>query len=573
MQPPVADVRQIQTGRAIPKEHYCDQPYVVVCRDGAWLCVMTTGRGVEGEPGQHVISSRSTDQGRTWSQPLDIEPADGPEASWVMPLITPSGRVYAFYVYNFENRREVISDQGPIKRVDSFGALMFRYSDDHGLSWSPQRYRVPIREFECDRRNAYAGRVQFFWGVGKPITDRGVAYLGLSKVHGFGHGFFTGTEGIFMRSDNLLTEPDADQLHWATLPDGEVGLKSPVGPIAEEHNLVALGDGSLYCTYRTIAGSPCHAYSRDGGHTWTAPEFMSYTPGGRQVKNPRAANFVKKAANGHFLYWFHNHGGKWYDDRNPAWILGGVERDGHIYWSQPEVLLYDDDPRVRMSYPDFIEDGGRYFFTETQKEVARVHEIDATLLEGLWHQSELRQVATAGLALQVAAGQCHNWASAAAPKLGDPQRRAGFSVDCWLHLTDLAPGQTIADARTDDGRGWALVTTSRGTVGLVISDGQRECSWDTDLGTVTPNRWHHVAAIVDGGPKIISFVVDGQFCDGGRERQFGWGRFDPRLLSFDGGSQVRLMTRLHGDLGGLRVYQRALRTAEAVGNHQAGREP
>ena len=68
------------------------------------------------------------------------------------------------------------------------------------------------------------------------------------------------------------------------------------------------------------------------------------------------------------------------------WLLGGVEADSPngkiIRWSQPEIALYDDDPYIRMSYPDLVEDGGKYFLTETQKDVARVHEIDPTLLEG-----------------------------------------------------------------------------------------------------------------------------------------------------------------------------------------------
>ena len=46
-----------------------------------------------------------------------------------------------------------------------------------------------------------------------------------------------------------------------------------------------------------------------------------------------------------------------------------------IEWSQPEILLYDDDPYIRMSYPDLVEDGGKFYVTETQKNVGRVHEI------------------------------------------------------------------------------------------------------------------------------------------------------------------------------------------------------
>ena len=87
-----------------------------------------------------------------------------------------------------------------------------------------------------------------------------------------------------------------------------------------------MGDGSLYCTFRTVEGCSGHAYSRDGGHTWTPPEFMTYSPGGRPVKNPRAANFVRRFSNGNYIYWFENHGLRSYDGRNPAWLCGGVSR-------------------------------------------------------------------------------------------------------------------------------------------------------------------------------------------------------------------------------------------------------
>jgi hypothetical protein len=59
------DPRNIKNGSVIPDEGYSDQPYVVVTNDGAWLCVMTTGKGAEGEGGQHLIAVISRDDGRT----------------------------------------------------------------------------------------------------------------------------------------------------------------------------------------------------------------------------------------------------------------------------------------------------------------------------------------------------------------------------------------------------------------------------------------------------------------------------------------------------------------------------
>jgi hypothetical protein len=392
------DPRNIVNGYEIPSEGYCDQPYVVQTDDGAWLCVMTTGRGDEGESGQHIVAIRSTDKGKTWSEPVDIEPKDGPEASWALPFVTPYGRIYVFYTYNAENRREVIGDDPPFpsgscKRVDSLGEYAFKYSDDSGRTWTAERFFIPVREMAIDRSNAYRGRVKFFWGVGKPIIHDSVMIFGFSKVGGFGDGFFTETECCFMRSGNILNERDPEKLEWQTLPEGDHGLTSPEGSIAEEVNLTVLSDGSLYCTYRTVAGHPCHAYSRDGGRTWTPPEFMTYTPGGTIVNNPRAANFVRRLDNGpyagRFIYWFHNHNGKGYLGRNPVWLSGGIEYDSSagrvIHWGAPEVVLYADDYQARISYPDFIQDDeGRLFITATQKTIARVHEIPEWLLRRLW---------------------------------------------------------------------------------------------------------------------------------------------------------------------------------------------
>ena len=53
------DERNIKNGFTIPKEGYCDQPYVVITNDGNWLCVLTTGAGIEGKPGQaHCLNDQ-----------------------------------------------------------------------------------------------------------------------------------------------------------------------------------------------------------------------------------------------------------------------------------------------------------------------------------------------------------------------------------------------------------------------------------------------------------------------------------------------------------------------------------
>ena len=602
-----ADWRNIRAGRVIPALTYADQPYIVKTGDGAWLSVVTTGPGREGTRGQIVATMRSTDHGRTWSQPVAVEPCDGPEASYAVLLKVPGERIYVFYNHNSDNIREIPADRdsglpgNKCRRVDSQGYFVFKYSDDGGRTWSAQRYPVAVREMDIDRRNPSQGKIRYFWNVGKAFLHGGAAFVPLHKVGGIGEGFFTRTEGVLLKCANILTERDPAKLVWETLPDGDFGLRAPPGggPIAEEQSCSVLGDGSFYCVCRTIDGYPASAYSRDGGHHWTTPQYQSYADG-RRMKHPRAANFVWKCANGKYLYWFHNHGGRFigqhphrrsmsYEDRNPAWLCGGVEFDTPegkvIRWSQPEIVLYDDDPYVRMSYPDLVEDKGEYFLSETQKHAAAVHPIAAELVEGLWGQFERPKVARRGLVLDLPTGSQPVPKSCAMPALpqflqrdnarddyGTKDLRRGFSIELWLRFDSLAAGQVLLDNRTAGGMGVCLQTTSRGTVEIVLNDGRSESRWDCDPDMLHSGKLQHVVAIVDGGPKIVTFLVDGRFCDGGDFRQFGWGRFNANFRGPAGADKLRIGPGLQGAIARLRVYGRAIRTSEAVGNYQSGPE-
>jgi len=562
---PAPDLRDIRTGLGIPDEGYCDQPYVVITKDGNWLCTMTTGQGQEGDVGQHVIATISTDRGRSWSKPVDIEPADGPQASWVMPLVTPSGRVYVFYDYN----GDLVSTLGDKKniRADMLGWYVYKYSDDYGRTWSDKRYRLPVRTTEFDRNNDWKGQVQMLWGIGKPIIAGQSVYLGFSKI---GKYVIEASEGWFFRSDNLLTEPDPDKHVWQMLPEGDTGLRSPEGPIAEEQNLVALSDGSLYTVYRTVAGYICHAYSRDGGKTWTPPAFATYTPGGRLIKNPRACPRLWKAANGKYLLWYHNHSGKDFTNRNPAWITGGVEKDGFIHWAQPEILLYEPHSTIRMSYPDLIEQDGRYWITETNKPLARVHEIDPTLLEGLWNQDTNQTISRDGLTLELNddAGMPEQVPMPAMPDLMDG---GGFTVEAWFHLTKTTTGQVICGSRDAKGaKGILMSTGPKNALRFTMRDQLSETYWDTEPNLLRPDDLLHAVVIVDGGPKIISTVINGVLSDGGTYRQYGWGRFAPNFGKAGESGILHVATQLEGKVLILRIYNRCLRTSEAVAHYSAG---
>jgi hypothetical protein len=544
---------------------------------------------------------RSTDRGRTWSAPVPVEPGDPRENSYAVLLKVPSGRVYVFYNHNTDNVREILSHNRAqtIKRVDSLGHFVFKYSDDHGRTWSRERYDLPFRLFQCDRENVYGGKLCFFWNVGKPFVLNGKAYVSLHKVGRMGRGFFEQSEGVLLVSANLLVEPDPAKIRWETLPEGEIGLRTPPGGglVSEEQSYCALGDGAIYCVYRSIDGHPVESYSRDGGKTWSEPRYKRFADG-RLMKHPRAANFAWRCRNGNYLYWFHNHGGPvmraalnnadWvaYEDRNPVWLSAGIEIDTpagrEIAWSEPEIVLYDHDPYVRISYPDLVEDDGKYYLTETQKDIARVHEIPAALLEEMWAAlaeslGQKPKVAAANndkdclLVLPAQAGAAMPVA-APLPALpwfrvrdhGTPDYRgkdtgAGVALEMRLTLPDLEAGRILLDNRDDAGRGFYLATIAGGAVEISLNDGQTCNRWTSDP-VLRAGRRQHLVVNIDGGPRIISFIVDGRFCDGGAARQFGWGRFSPYLRHVNGAAEIRISQLINE----LRIYGRILRTGEAV---------
>ena len=578
------DWRNIENGVVIPTKYYADQPYIIRANDGNWVCVVTTGTAHEGSAGQHIVSLRSRDRGRSWSEPVPVEPMPGPEASYGVLLKAASGRIYCFYNHNTDNLRKVKADDPPYRggyceRVDSLGYYVFRYSDDHGVTWSRERYRVPIRAFRIDLENPYGGEIRFFWNTGKPAVDNGRVYIPLHKVGGFGEGFFTRTEGCLLMSDNILEEEDPTKISWITLPEGDIGLCPPEGGgrIAEEQSVSVLSDGSLFCVYRSVDGHAIHAYSRDKGRTWTPPAYMRFGDG-RLIKHPRAANFAWRCRNGNFLYWFHNHGGRDYKDRNPVWIAAGREvesSDGlRLVWSQPEVLLYHDDPAIRMSYPDLIEeDDGKFYITETQKAIARVHEIPEDFLKKLWRRDNGESGKESDLLLSWKRRDLRGAVSVEMPRIDDfvgldeslPAHpsldyRTSFTMEITYRLSDIQAGNVLVSSLNSAKQGIQIQVTRQHTLEITISDGQTRCAWDCDSGVLRSGREQTATIIVDGGPKVILFVMDGCLCDGGSARQFGWGRYSRALKHVNGSP----LLEISAEVNEVRLYRRAHMVNEAV---------
>jgi hypothetical protein len=105
-----------------------------------------------------------------------------------------------------------------------------------------------------------------------------------------------------------------------------------------------------------------------------------------------------------------------------------------------------------------------------------------------------------------------------------------------------------------------------------MGDGARSANISTDAACSaalgTPGE-HFFGAVADGGPRIISLMVDGVLCDGAGLEEYGWAWF-PTLGSVRGGESMAVVPDYGGELLSARVYSRMLTTSEMVSAYRAG---
>lgn len=530
-----SDPRFFHNGTLMYENTYADQPYIVKRTDTEWVAVVTTSAVRENSNDRHMKILRSTDAGKSWGEASVLEPLDEKrEPSWGTLFVTPSGRIYCFY-----NLARKVDVEG--KGVH----FVYRFSDDGGLSWS-ERYTLPVRKTWHNKQfNSFSN-----WGIDPPEVIDGKVLIAFSKygpnsVGRPGHGFF-------FRSDNLLTESDPEKINWVMLPEGDQGLSSDkIGPLQEEHNIEPLGGSNVYCAFRTLDGYIGEAYSTNAASSWTEPQFIRYT-NGRKIKNTRACSMVWRCENGNYLLWFHNNDGRQAKernkDRNPAWLSGGVLKDGKIQWSQPEPALFTFIPAHNsgMSYPDLVEHEGRYYISATDKQTARLCQIDRTLLSNLWNQDSLNTIPQNGLLVD---GQ------AFLPNLDD----GGFTITC----SGLPQSGTIWSALDQKGNGVTVRRADDGRAVVEYKDRHMDQphTWDTDESVRDDSV---VSFIFDGAANWIYVVVDGVLCDGGEARQFGWGPIPYQMKEL---VQSEILPVSHASKTWL--HNRMLSVSETIGMHRA----
>ncbi len=144
-----------------------------------------------------------------------------------------------------------------------------------------------------------------------------------------------------------------------------------------------------------------------------------------------------------------------------------------------------------------------------------------------------------------------------------PSDGDGFTIQLLLDTKKLKKG-ILLDGKDSLKRGIYLEYTADETIRIYMNDGERCSCWDSDI--ITEDR-AHITVIADGASGIISFVINGLFCDGGDLRDYGFGRIDPDMKNIAGKGYFSCSERASG-ISLVRFYDRYIRTNDAVGNYR-----
>lgn len=332
--------------------------------DGSLMAVWTQST-FEGQPDQHIVFVRSTDEGKTWTAPRIIagpsKAGQGYMASWGFPLVSKSGRIYVLY-----------SQRG--EKFDTFahttGTLDGIFSDDRGQTWSkPQTIAIPRSPYDNPDPSYPANFI--VWQKPLRLAKDGRYLAGLTRWTSNGvrknpgktwHTVDAHVE--FIRFDNLDADPAVAELKLTWFASGSNALAVPFDPsglnvsTCQEPGIVKLPDGRLFCVMRTFLGSPYWSQSRDDGQTWTAPRPLLRKDGGEPLKHPLSPCPIfdiagNTAGSGRYALFIHNHDGHYqgYDPtdssfhRRPIYLVAGryqAGADQPVWFDAPKFFMDHD---------------------------------------------------------------------------------------------------------------------------------------------------------------------------------------------------------------------------------------
>jgi predicted neuraminidase len=343
-----------------PPFQFSEAPRIIVAANGDWIVGFPAGMGHQFAGARKLNDLylvRSTDRGRTWTPP---------RLAWgVLPYnqhafnpLRPRGsdRIYTFQQ---ESTLEIT------QRSPHSGPLAYRYSDDHGHSWSAPQPIRPTNDPD-------------YWGVchmQMAETSAGTWLLGTYTVE-----VQEWADQHRTRRDIQYVLRSVDQGRTWTLVPGPRpgGWKTPGTERMLEGLILPLPGARAVMFTRSTTGRIWEMRSADDGLSWSAP-----TP--TTLVHPDAPPMIYALPDGRLAAFIHNrpasdpHWNRGYDDRRALWF--SQSKDEGRTWDEPRLLTADicepgDNGRgwIEVGYADLHVDGGEFhlFFSHQKRQILQL---------------------------------------------------------------------------------------------------------------------------------------------------------------------------------------------------------
>lgn len=330
--------------------------------DGSLMAVWTQSTA-EGKPDQHIVFSRSEDEGKTWSEPRLIagarKPGEGHIASWQLPMVSKSGRIYVLYSQH-------------VGKFDTFyhttGRMDGIWSDDNGKTWSEPQTVAMARSNRDNPDESYPAN-WIAWQRPLRLTRDGKYLAGFTrwtstavKTNPTKSWISHDSRVEFMRFENLDDNPQVRDLKIAWIMQNDAALAVayagfPETSVCQEPAIVKLPDGRLFCVMRTASGSPYWSVGDENGENWTTPSRLLRKDGGEPLLHPLSPSPIydvggNTSGSGRYALFIHNHDGhyKGYGptdtsmNRRPIYLVAGH------FQPQAKQPVWFDEPRLFMDH-------------------------------------------------------------------------------------------------------------------------------------------------------------------------------------------------------------------------------
>ncbi|WP_135554239.1 sialidase family protein [Paenibacillus cymbidii] len=372
-------------------------PFIVL-GDGSLLSIYVEGRKSAEwrklDVAQHLLLRRSSDGGRTWSEPEAIvsHPEQGALALGYALFADAAGRIHQLYLVLFDWEEHLPYAERKIE-------MRAITSTDEGRTWSKPRL--------IDYGHSYTGSINAVTVLGSGRIVVPFSYLSQRQT-----GCFVSTAIYSDDHGESWRRADSDLALDNGGSESESGAVEPV--------TVELPDGRVWMVIRTQAGKLYESYSADGGTTWSAPSPTAF------VSSNAPAGLLRLKDGSIVMVWNHCNGepfrgGISYARQSLVAAIRGADGTWRGYREIVGMRRGDDDDQL-YCYPWMaeLEDGGvlvGYYdvhlarfeqslvFRTVRFDPAWLAEPEAALGKELYGEEQFAQVAATQAGVDMAPGR------------------------------------------------------------------------------------------------------------------------------------------------------------------------